>query len=101
MAHETGHVAIGAVCIRSTCQYLIEGFATWLAGDYWLRWHKISAFSEGFDSNADTEDLLSLDQEYGYIQDPVRRMKVYNEWASFVGFLINSRGIEKFKKNYF
>ena len=99
LAHETGHVAINDSGIGSSIYpQLNEGFATWLAGDYWLNWHKISSFSKGINPNIDKEQCLSLEDNNRVIQDITSRDEVYNAWASFIDFLIKTYGLDRFKK---
>lgn len=76
---------------------LLEGVATWGAGDYWLSGaSSFAAFVRPWIVNGSTLPLAT-----SYVGRPVSDMNtLYYEWASFVEFLIKVYGRERFDALY-
>lgn len=76
---------------------LLEGVATWGAGDYWLSGRpSFAAFVQPWVANGSTLPLAT-----SYVGRPISDMNtLYYEWASFVEFLIKSYGRERFDNLY-
>lgn len=104
LAHELGHQLAhdlhGASHLDAD-PMLLEGFATWLAGKYWL-----GSGSENFrdyvrENYGGNPDRLSS----FFIAHPYRRSyeemnELYYKWASFCEFLIEKYGMESFDELY-
>jgi hypothetical protein len=76
---------------------LSEGLATWGAGKYWLG--RESDF-RGFVQHNYAAQLLPLGTHYRDIGTIDAMNRLYYQWASFVDFLISSRGRETFDALY-
>lgn len=101
LAHELGHLFIYQKYENLNDPALAEGMATWAAGDYWKEW-------QGFDFNSGVRIFLNngtylpLSQNYdlkiahdNHASDCIARRDVlYTEFASFLDYLIQSRGME-------
>ena len=105
-AHEFGHV-VSATRLgeQPPDAILSEGIATWLAAEAWLDWH-------GFGSMEDA--VRAIVEEGAYIpllESPMpgaadlpeaecwkRRDVTYTQWAGFVGFLIDTYGMDAIEK---
>ncbi len=76
---------------------LLEGVATWGAGDYWLSGQpSFAAFVRSWVAAGSTLPLAS-----SYVGRPVGDMNtLYYEWGSFVEFLIKVYGRERFDALY-
>ncbi|NNJ09332.1 hypothetical protein EKD04_003220 [Chloroflexales bacterium ZM16-3] len=76
---------------------LLEGVATWGAGDYWLGGEpSFAAFVRPWAAAGSTLPLAT-----SYVGRPIGDMNtLYYEWASFVEFLIKTYGRERFDALY-
>lgn len=83
---------------------LEEGLATWLARDSWLRWHGWESLDEavrGFLSAGTYIPFAQRSERPGQTSDAeclTRRNTLYTEYASFVGFLVDRYGVERFEE---
>ncbi len=97
-AHELSHILhrkwIGGLSVHFP---LTEGFATWLAGDYWLDWHDLNTFSSAVLNYQHEGSYIPLNATFMELptDDIQKRDIVYNEWAGFVGYLIEEFGLKK------
>lgn len=102
-AHEIAHHVVWARFGGIGDSHLAEGLATWLAQESWLRWHKWDSLDEavrGFRSAGTYVPFAQRDESQGRVSDAeclARRDTLYTEYASFVGFLIDSYGLERFE----
>ncbi len=77
---------------------LAEGLATWGAGRYWLGGHP--DFAAFVRHHYPSEDVL-LPLATSYVGRPTSDMnKLYYEWASFVEYLLQTYGRNKFDRVY-
>ena len=106
-AHELAHHVGWARFDRIADRLLSEGLATWLAQDSWLRWHgwdSLDAAVRGFVSAGAYIPFAQRDDRPERLSDVeclVRRdtlYTLYTEYASFVGFLIDGYGVERFEE---
>ena len=103
-AHEVAHHVGWARFDYMGDRLLVEGLATWLAQDSWLRWHGWDSLDEavrGFLSAGTYVPLAQRDEHPGRASDAeclARRDTLYTEYASFVGFLIDRYGVERFEE---
>ena len=83
---------------------LVEGLATWLAQDTWLRWHGWDSLDEavlGFLSAGTYIPFAQRHERPERASDAdclARRDTLYTEYASFVGFLIDRYGMDRFEE---
>jgi hypothetical protein len=98
LAHELAHVFIHKKYEAMTDVALTEGMATWAAGDYWQAWKGVE-WDTAMRSYIDGDAYLSLFQNYdmrkAYDDRPgciASRDILLTEFASFVGYLIRTRG---------
>lgn len=76
---------------------LLEGMATWGAGEYWLG--GAGSFREFVRPWLQAGEEIPLAESY--VGRPISDMnKLYYEWASFVEFLIDTYGRDKFDQLY-
>lgn len=100
MAHHVGRARFGGIGDR----LLGEGLATWLAQDSWLRWQGWDSLDEavrGFRSTGTYIPFAQRDDSPGPVSDAeclAGRDTLYTEYASFVGFLIDTYGLERFEE---
>ncbi len=100
IAHHVGWARFGGI----GDSLLVEGFATWLAQESWLRWHGWDSLDEavrGFRSAGTFIPFDDRDERLGRVSDEAclaRRDTLYTEYASFVGFLIDTYGMERFEE---
>ena len=105
LAHELGHVFIQKKFENLTDIALIEGLATWTAGDYWTAW-KESDFDASVKTYLNNGTYLPLfsnyDLEAAYDnQSPdciTNRDILLTEIASFIDFLLQNYGMENFSR---
>ena len=105
LAHELGHVFIQKKFENLTDMALIEGLATWSAGDYWTAW-KGSDFDASVKTYLNNGTYLPLfsnyDLEAAYDnQSPdciTNRDILLTEIASFIDFLLQNYGTENFSR---
>ncbi len=87
---------------------LAEGLASWAAGKYWAAWKNVPSIDdlvrgylkvgtyEPIHGNTDLHGIYPWQGNTGSGQDCLaRRDKLYSEWASFVGYLIDTYGWPK------
>jgi hypothetical protein len=107
LAHETGH-AISSEGFAEGMPgdlALAEGLATWASEKYWVNWMGApsldgmvgSYLARGeYESIRENYDLHGIYPWQNAGKDClVRRDKIYSEWASFTGYLIDRYGWEK------
>ena len=100
IAHHVGRARFGGI----GDSLLGEGLATWLAQESWLRWHGWDSLDEavrGFRSAGTYIPFAQRDERQGRVSDAeclARRDTLYTEYASFVGFLIDKYGVERFEE---
>ena len=100
LAHELGHVFIHQKYESLSDTALNEGMATWAAGDYWKAWKGMD-FNAGVRSYIVDKEYLPLFQNYDMSKayDDVasckHRAMLLTELASFIDYLIQSRGLEQ------
>ncbi len=98
LAHQVGWARFGHIGDR----LLSEGLATWLAWDSWLRWHGGDSLDDavrGFLSAGTYVPFARRDYRPEGVSEAeclARRDTLYTEYASFVGFLIDRYGVERF-----
>ena len=103
-AHELSHHVGWARFGHIEGIILVEGLATWLAQDTWLRWHGWDSLDEavlGFLSVGTYIPFAQRDERPERASDAdclARRDTLYTEYASFVGFLIDWYGMERFEE---
>lgn len=78
---------------------LLEGWATWVAGSYWIEWQRMPSFDEGVRSYLRDKRFVSISRFdistliYKSEECLERRDIVYTEYASFLNYLIERYGI--------
>jgi hypothetical protein len=93
LAHETTHVLHLPYAADDIT--LLEGFANWASLRYWSDWQGLSSFD-------DAVRTYLVEGRYVPVDDPpadctiAGRDVIYNERASFVGFLIERYGMDQF-----
>lgn len=107
LAHETGH-AISYEFPEGIpgASALAEGIASYTAGKYWAAWFDVPSIDdlvrkyikegqyEPISQNYDMHGLYPWQNGTGP-ECIARRDKVYSEWASFLGYLIDTYGWDK------
>ena len=100
IAHHVGWARFGGI----GDSLLAEGLATWLAQESWLKWHGWGSLDDavrGFRSNGTYIPFAQRDEGQGPVSDEAclaRRDTLYTEYASFVGFLIDTYGLARFEE---
>lgn len=100
-AHEAGHQVAHDFYGQSHLNadhILLEGFATWLAGKYWLG-DNFQNFRDFFTENY----LHTLNSPFilnAYDRSYQEMNILYYKWASFIEFLIQEYGWDKFNQLY-
>lgn len=96
-AHELAHIVLfDTLKAHTNNHYWDEGFATWLAGKYFLEWHNHASFNDAMkyfiNSNKyiDIKNLVRGDDERAHMRDIL-----YLEWAAFIDYLYSKFGIKK------
>lgn len=95
LAHETVHILHFPYAAPDLDLTLGEGFANWASLRYWSEWKGVAHFD-------DEVRAYLVDGRYVPVDNPpadctiVGRDIIYNERASFVGFLIDRYGMERF-----
>ncbi len=94
--HQLAHDRYGPAHLR-TDLILLEGVATWGAGEYWLGGQpSFAAFVRQYQQAGNLLPLAT-----SYVGRSIADMNMlYYQWASFVDFLISSYGREKFDALY-
>jgi hypothetical protein len=100
MAHELAHQLefeqYGEAHLAAD-QILVEGMATWAAGEYWLgEYPDFRSYARDLRSAGDRPPLAT---DIG-IEDVANMNRLYPQWASFVEFLITRYSREKFDQLY-
>jgi len=109
-AHEVGHALtferVGVVHVHAGL-IVIEGLATWAAGDYVTDWYGIPSLEAAVRSYIEDGSYISLTQpigaNYSVASDAgappattaachARRDLLYTQWGAFVGFLLGDQG---------
>ena len=107
LAHEVAHILHARALEQGLSRHapLNEGFAHWLSTDYVTAWYNTPSYNALVRRYLEAGTYLSLHENY---QSPYpspesgddnclqRRDQLYTEWASFIGFLIDSYGMEQF-----
>ena len=105
-AHEFGHVVSTNLFGGSPPDViLLEGMATWLGSEAWLEWHGFGSMDNavrGFAeeeiyiplSEAHVPDAQGMSEAECWKQRDVR----YTQWAGFVGFLVDTYGMDSIEK---
>jgi len=100
IAHEMGHLIQFQYFDGGPIDpILLEGWATWVAGSYWIEWQGISSFDEGVRSYLRDKRFCSISRFdistliYKSEECLERRDIVYTEYASFLNYLIEQYGI--------
>lgn len=96
LAHETAHLLhFAAVQSGVPDSNLAEGFANWAARPYWSAWQGYASFEDAVRSYFAAGRFVALDVPLTDCTI-VQRDTVYNERASFVGYLIMTYGMDRF-----
>jgi hypothetical protein len=96
LVHQLAHDHYGAAHLNAD-MIVLEGLATWGAGTYWLGGR--GSFREHARQYAHNDTLLPLQTSYqGRSIDEMNRL--YYQWASFVEFLLETYGRERFDALY-
>ena len=106
-AHELGHI----ICYRlidSSHQtgnmYWDEGFASWVAGKYYLNWQGYHNYSSAMKYIISSDKYYEIRNIYGECTRSARQRDIiYMEWASFIDYLAKRYGFDKILSlhNYF
>ena len=105
-AHEFGHV-VSATRLgeRPPDAILSEGMATWLAAEAWLEWHGFGLMDEAVRAIVEEGAYIPLPQshmpgeaELSEAECWKRRDVTYTQWAGFVGFLIDTYGMDAIER---
>ena len=100
LAHHVGRARFGHTGDR----LLSEGLATWLGQDSWLNWHGWDSLDDAVRGFLSAGAYIPFAQRYyspGRLSDAeclARRDTLYTEYASFVGFLIDRYGLDRFEE---
>ena len=103
-AHELSHHVGWARFGHIEDIILVEGLATWLAQDTWLRWHGWDSLDEAVFGFLSAGTYIPFAQRHEHLERVsdadclARRDTLYTEYASFVGFLIDLYGMKRFKE---
>lgn len=96
LAHETAHILhFAAVQAGVADATLAEGFANWAARPYWSAWQGYASFEDAVRAYLADSRFVALDVPLTDCTI-VQRDVVYNERASFVGYLIAIYGMDRF-----
>ena len=105
-AHEFGHVVsttlFGGFPPDSI---LAEGMATWLGAEAWLEWHAFGSLDDAVQAFVEEEIYIPLSRSH-VLDAPgmseaecwKRRDVRYTQWAGFVGFLIDTYGMDAIER---
>ena len=100
LAHEVGHnIFMHNFDVEHT--ELNEGIATWASRRYWSIWQESPSLEENVVTYIEDDTYVPLsigldNRAYSGATCLVHRDIVYTEWASFVGYLIDQYGMDKF-----
>lgn len=96
LAHETAHVLhTQAVTTDAIDPILAEGFATWAALPYWSVWQGLPSFEDAVRRYRRNGTIVPLEAPLADCTVATRDI-VYNERASFAGYLIGRYGLPAF-----
>jgi len=104
LSHEIVHVLHMEVFQFSPYTALNEGFAVWIARDYWNAWHaspSLQASIRGYLAEhlyLPLGENLDFNLAYTGADCLVYRDILYTEWGAFTGYLIETYGFEKLQK---
>jgi hypothetical protein len=109
LAHELVHVihSIGFDRSLGGDRNLTEGLATWFSRDYWTAWHQTESLEEMVRGYLAAGEYVPLAEADVFTVHPQaqgsnladcldRRDLLYTQWASFVGYLVDTYGWEAF-----
>ena len=105
-AHELGHIIqwTGIEGGKSIAGMFNEGFPTWAAGDYWLRWQGVRSWRAAVRSLIEGDSYIPLsapsegaDSGSGDRPDDCleRRSTRYTQWAALINYLVETYGQEQ------
>lgn len=109
LAHELGHILI-MNRFRDIPRALNEGLATWASAPYFNRWQEIPSLDTAVRSYLQDSTYLPLHENYyltginpgaeeGSSESCItRRETLYIEWASFLDYMIEWRGMDKLEE---
>ena len=100
-AHELAHI-LHHNWIKSNSfslnPYWYEGFASWLAGKYYLKWQGYNTYNEATNKIILGKKYVDLKNGYNIVRaNASKRDTIYLAWASFVNYLVEQYGIEKLR----
>ena len=105
-AHEFGHVVSTNMFGGSPPDVILsEGMATWLGSEAWLEWHGLGSMDDAVRNFAEEEIYIPLSE--AHVPDAPgmseaecwrRRDVRYTQWVGFVGFLIDTYGMDSVEK---
>jgi len=76
--------------------YWNEGFASWAAGKYYLRWQGHPNYDSAIKEIVSSNRFYDIKNIYNEPYRPAKQRDViYLEWASFIDFLIEEYGFQK------
>ena len=105
-AHEFGHVVSTSMFGGYPPDVILsEGMATWLGSEAWLEWHGFGSMDDAVRGFAEEENYIPLSESHvpdapgmSEAQCWKRRDIRYTQWAGFVGFLIDTYGMDAIEK---
>ena len=101
-AHEFGHLVSADLFGGYPPDVILaEGMATWLGSEAWLEWHEFDSMDDAVRGFAEEETYIPLSESH-VLDAPgmseaacwKRRDIKYTSWAGFVGFLIDTYGLD-------
>jgi len=99
-AHELGHIIYSKMSdssFHNGNMYWGEGSASWAAGKYYLQWQGYQNYESAIKDIVSSKRFYDIKNIYSETYDPAKQRDViYLEWASFIDFLIDKYGFEKF-----
>ena len=105
-AHEFGHVVSTDLFGGFPPDAILsEGMATWLASEAWVEWHGFGSIDDAVRGFAEEETYIPLLESH-VLDAPgmseaacwKRRDIKYTSWAGFVGFLIDTYGLDTIER---
>ena len=105
-AHELGHLfhSYGFAKFPGSAG-TAEGLATWAAGRYWLEWQEAPSFDAAVKGYLERgiyqslENSASFEGVFAGGKDCLERRDVlYTQWGAFTAYLIDTYGVETFKR---
>jgi hypothetical protein len=109
LAHELGHAipTLGKTYHLPEDITLLEGYATWAAGNYWTNWHGFLSTEDMVKTYLDENSYIPLYQSFNNMEGTIpgeengdedclaRRDILYTEWADFIEYLLLLGGKQK------